>query len=222
VERYAPELVLLDVPPHQRDALTVCQRIRERFQAPIVCITAVRAEEKRGLIDLGVDEYLCKPFDADELLAHTRRVLLRRQGLEAEQREDAQVKTMEDLTVDLAHRRVLHAGHEILLTPREYRLLACLAQHAGRVVSQELLLQVVWGNEYEGKHHLLQVTINRLRRKLEPGPASCSPKAARAAVEAISSPARAKQIRPLFLLLPRDMHGHPCDAFVISPMDTYS
>ncbi len=73
--------------------------------------------------------------------------------------------------MDLAHRRVLYAGHEILLTPREYRLLACLAQYAGRVVSQELLLQVVWGNEYAGEHHVLQVTINRLRRKMEPDPA---------------------------------------------------
>src|SRR5215472_14287528 len=68
--------------------------------------------------------------------------------------EDAQVKTIGDLTVDFAHSRVLRAEHDILLTPREFRLLACLAHYAGRVVSQELLLQLVWGNEHTGEHHL--------------------------------------------------------------------
>jgi DNA-binding response OmpR family regulator len=86
-------------------------------------------------------------------------------------KEDAELKTIGDLTVDFVSSRMLHAGHDIPLSPREYRLLACLAKYAGRVVSQELLLQLVWGNEHAGQHHLLQVTINRLRRKLEPDPA---------------------------------------------------
>lgn len=174
---YAPDLILLDVAAHQPGALAVCPRIRERTQAPIICITTERAEEKNGLIELGADDYLSKPFDADELLAHMQQVLRRRQPLEIQQahalaqNKDAQVKTIGDLTVDFAHSQVLRAGHKIPLTPREYRLLACLAQQTGRVVSQELLLQLVWGNEHAGKHHLLQVTINRLRRKLEPDPA---------------------------------------------------
>lgn len=177
VEVYAPDLILLDVAAHQPGALTVCPRIRERTQAPIICITTVRAEEKNGLIELGADDYLSKPFDADELLAHMQRVLRHRPWLEAGQAQapargkDAQVRTIGDLTIDFAHRKVLYAGHEITLTPREYRLFVCLAQYAGRVVSQELLLQCVWGNEHAGKHHLLQVNINRLRRKLEPDPA---------------------------------------------------
>ncbi len=113
VEVQAPDLVLLDAAlPHQPDPLTVCQRIRAHSQASIICITPSQAEEKSNLIELGADEYLCKPFDADELLAHMQRIL----------------------------GRVFHAGHEILLSPREYRLLACLARYAGQVVSQELLL----------------------------------------------------------------------------------
>ncbi len=178
VEVQAPDLVLLDAAiPHQPDPLTVCQRIRARSQASIICITPTPAEEKSNLIELGADEYLCKPFDADELLVHMQRVLQRGQWVGVEQtqattsREDVRVKTIGDLTVDFAHNRVFHAGHEILLSPREYRLLACLARYAGRVVSQELLLQLIWGNEHAGEHHLLQVTINRLRRKLEPDPA---------------------------------------------------
>jgi DNA-binding response OmpR family regulator len=174
VEVHAPDLVLLDAAlPHHPDALTVCQHVRARSQASFICITALRVEEKGGLIELGADEYLCKPFDVDELLARMQRG----QWLGVEQapapapREGAQVKTLGDLTVDFARSRVLRAGHDIPLPPREYRLLACLAQYVGRVVSQELLLQLVWGNKHAGEHHLLQVTINRLRRKLEPDPA---------------------------------------------------
>ncbi len=131
--------------------MTICRRIREYSQAPIICISAVRAEEKSGLIDLGADEYLWKPFDADELLAHMQRVLQRRPSAETEQThapvqgEDTQVKTMGDLAVDFARSWTLRAGHEIPLSPREYRLLTCFAQQAGRVVSQELLLQAIWG-----------------------------------------------------------------------------
>lgn len=178
VEVQAPDLVLLDAAlPHQPDLLAVCQRIRARSQASIIFITPSQAEEKSNLIELGADEYLCKPFDADELLAHMQRVLQRGQWVGTEQalatvpREDVRVKAIGDLTVDFAHGKVFHAGREILLSPREYRLLACLARYAGRVVSQELLLHLIWGNEHAGEHHLLQVTINRLRRKLEPDPA---------------------------------------------------
>jgi DNA-binding response OmpR family regulator len=178
VEVHVPDLVLLDAAlPHQSGAFTVCQRVRARSQASIICITALRVEEKSGLIELGADDYLCKPFDVDELLARMQRVLQRGQWLGIEQtpapvpKEDIRVKTIGDLTVDFAHGRVFHSGQDIPLSPREYRLLVCLAQYAGRVVSQELLLQLVWGNEHAGQHHLLQVTINRLRRKLEPDPA---------------------------------------------------
>jgi len=178
VETHVPDLVLLDAAlPHHPDAFAVCRRIRERSQASIICINTLQAEEKSGLIELGADEYLCKPFDVDELLARMQRALQRGQWLGIEQalapapKEDAQIKTIGDLTLDFAHSRVLRSGHDIPLSPREYRLLACLAHYAGRVVSQELLLQAVWGNEHAGEHHLLQVTINRLRRELEPDPA---------------------------------------------------
>lgn len=178
VEMHAPDLVLLDASlPHRPvDAFTLCQRIRERSRALIICITTVQAEEMSGLIELGADEHLCKPFDVDELLGCMRRALQRGQWMGAEEAqapvpgEDTEVKIIGDLTVDFEHSRVLRAGYDILLSPREFRLLACLVHNAGRIVSQELLLQLVWGNEYAGLYHLLQVTINRLRRKLEPDP----------------------------------------------------
>jgi DNA-binding response OmpR family regulator len=180
MERHTPDLVLLCLGaalPHQPDALTLCQRVRERSQASIMCITALQAGEMSDLIELGADEYLYQPFDVDELLSRMQRALQHGRWVGAEQarapapQEDAQTMTLGDLTVDFARSRVFRSGHEIPLSPREYRLLACLAQHAGRVVSQELLLQFAWGNAHAGEHHLLQVTINRLRRKLEPDPA---------------------------------------------------
>ena len=82
-EVYAPDLILLDVAAP--GALTVCPRIRERTQVPIICITAVRAEEKSGLIELGADDYLSKPFDAEELLEHIQQTLQRKQSLENQQ-----------------------------------------------------------------------------------------------------------------------------------------
>ena len=175
MERHTPDLVLLGAAlPHQPDALALCQRVRERSQASIICIAALQAGE---MSELGADDYLCQPFDVDELLSRMQRVLQRGRWVGAERalvpapQEDAQAMTLGDLTVDFARSRVFRSGHEILLSPREYRLLACLARQAGRVVSQELLLQCVWGNGHAGGHHLLQVTINRLRRKLEPDPA---------------------------------------------------
>ena len=176
VEGEAPDLVLLDIAPHQRNATAICRGIRERSQAPIICIAALQDEEKNELIELGANDFLSKPFGADELLAHMQRVLQCGLPVKSEhpyapaQREDTRGKTLGDLTVDFAHNCVRRAGREIALSPKEYRLLTCLAQHAGRVVSQELLLQLVWGSAHVDQHHLLQVTINRLRRKLEPDP----------------------------------------------------
>jgi len=120
----------------------------------------------RGL-DLGADDYLTKPFSVDELLARVRAVL-RRSSFTAEHGVGLQAKTVVgELVVDHAQHQVLLAGKEISLTPVEYRLLAYLAQNAGRVVTQDMLIEHVWGLEYIGESHMLQVNVNRLRHKLE-------------------------------------------------------
>lgn len=170
IEARSPDLVLLDVMMPRLDGFSVCQRVREFSSVPIIILTARGNDQDkiRGL-DLGADDYLTKPFSVDELLARVRAVLRRAQlsAVDATQGLRSRV-TIGDLSVDYAQHQVTMNGREVELTPIEYRLLAYLAQNAGRIVTQDLLLEHVWGAEYVGESHLLQVNINRLRRKLEP------------------------------------------------------
>ncbi|HEX8731787.1 MAG TPA: response regulator transcription factor [Ktedonobacterales bacterium] len=173
IEARAPDLALLDLNMPRLDGFTVLQRVREFSSLPIIIITARGADQDkiRGL-DLGADDYLTKPFSVEEMLARVRAVLRRSQTTtQGEPGRAAQpTTTIGDLTIDYGQRRVMMAGRDIDLTPVEYRVLAYLAQNVGRVITQDLLLGHVWGEEYEGESHLLQVNINRLRRKIEPDP----------------------------------------------------
>ena len=172
IERVAPDLVLLDVMMPRMDGFTVCQRVREFSSVPIIIITARgQDQDKVKGLDLGADDYLTKPFSVDELLARVRAVL-RRAQLRADEALNgrAMVVTVGALTVDFAQHLVTRSGQEITLTPTEYRLLAYLVQNVGRVLTQDLLLEHVWGADYVGESHMLQVNMNRLRRKLEVDP----------------------------------------------------
>ncbi len=173
IEAQRPDLVLLDVMMPKLDGFSVCHRVREFSAVPIILVTARGQEQDkiRGL-DLGADDYLTKPFSVDELLARVRAVLRRAQFTAIDQAHALRTTmTIGDLIIDYAQHLVRMAGEEVTLTPIEYRLLAYLAQNAGRVVTQDLLLEHVWGAEYVGESHMLQVNINRLRRKLEADPA---------------------------------------------------
>ena len=172
VEAHSPDLVLLDVMMPRMDGFTVCQRVREFSAVPIIIVTARGQDQDkvRGL-DLGADDYLTKPFSVDELLARVRAVLRRAQFTANEQAHVLRTNiTIGDLVVDYGQHLVIMAGQEVPLTPIEYRILAYLAQNAGRVVTQDLLLEHVWGSEYLGESHMLQVNINRLRHKIEADP----------------------------------------------------
>ena len=173
IEAQRPDLVLLDVMMPKLDGFSVCHRVREFSAIPIILVTARGQEQDkiRGL-DLGADDYLTKPFSVDELLARVRAVLRRAQFTAIDQAHALRTTmTIGDLIIDYAQHLVRMAGEEVTLTPIEYRLLAYLAQNAGRVVTQDLLLEHVWGVDYVGESHMLQVNINRLRRKLEAEPA---------------------------------------------------
>jgi DNA-binding response OmpR family regulator len=172
IEAHSPDLVLLDVMMPRMDGFTVCQRVREFSAVPIIIVTARGQDQEkvRGL-DLGADDYLTKPFSVDELLARVRAVLRRAQFTANEHAHVLRTSiTIGDLVVDYAQHLVTMAGQEVPLTPIEYRILAYLAQNAGRVVTQDLLLEHVWGSDYLGESHMLQVNINRLRRKIEADP----------------------------------------------------
>ncbi len=173
IETADPDLVLLDIMMPKLDGFAVCARVREFSAVPIIMLTARGQDQDkvRGL-DLGADDYLTKPFSVDELLARVRSVLRRSRFSASESGQSMRATaTFGELTIDYAQHAVMLAGREVALTPIEYRLLAYLAQNAGRVITHDLLLEHVWGPEYTGESHMLQVNINRLRRKLEVDPA---------------------------------------------------
>jgi DNA-binding response OmpR family regulator len=174
IGRQMPNLVLLDVMMPRLDGFTVCERVREFSPVPIIIITARGQDQDkiRGL-DLGADDYLTKPFSVDELVARVRAVLRRSQLTMLETGQGLRsTLAIGDLTIDFAQHLVKMKDMEVALTPIEYRLIAYLAQNAGRVATQDLLLEHVWGEEYIGESHMLQVNINRVRKKLEPDPAT--------------------------------------------------
>lgn len=170
IERASPDLVVLDVMMPRMDGFTVCHRVREFSTVPIIMVTAKeRSQDKVRGLDLGADDYLTKPLNMEELLARVRAVLRRTQFREDE-RALSTTLTLGQLAIDFGQRQVVRSNQKVTLTPTEYRLLAFLARHAGRIVLQDTLLEQIWGKEYVGEHHLLQVNINRLRHKLEADP----------------------------------------------------
>jgi two-component system KDP operon response regulator KdpE len=164
-----PDLVLLDVKMPGLDGFEVCQRIREFSTVPVILLTALAesADKVKGL-DTGADDYVTKPFSADELLARVRAVL--RRASVGDQAAPSPVFEAGEIRVDLGRQRVFVAGEEVDLTPTEYRLLSELVKNAGRVLVPEHLLDKVWGVGYEGETHLVWQAMHRLRRKVEPDP----------------------------------------------------
>ena len=164
------DLIVLDLMLPGIDGFEVCRRVRERSTCPIIMLTAKGAEEDkvRGL-RLGADDYVTKPFSAQELLARVEAVLRRARPPEEVERAS---ETLEigDLRIDARQKQVTVAGRELRLSPTEYRLLSCLAANAGVVLSRDELLSRVWGDAYRGEHEILRVTLWRLRQKLADDP----------------------------------------------------
>jgi two-component system, OmpR family, KDP operon response regulator KdpE len=167
---HVPDLVLLDLGLPDMDGLEVARQIRTWSGTPIIVLSARDQErQKVEALDAGADDYLTKPFGLGELLARIR-VALRHARQRAAGSLDEPFESG-PLRVDLAARRVLLDGREVHLTPVEYKLLATLVRHAGRVVTHNQLLQAVWGPQSAGETQYLRVYMTHLRRKLEPDPA---------------------------------------------------
>jgi two-component system KDP operon response regulator KdpE len=164
-----PDAVLLDLGLPDLDGVEVTRRIREWSAVPIVVLSARGQEsDKIEALDAGADDYLTKPFGIGELLARLR-VALRHANRTAGSEEP--VFEHGDLRVDLATQRVFSRGQEVRLTRTEYRLLALLVKHAGKVMTHRQLLKDVWGPGSVNESHYLRVYMGQLRHKLEEDPA---------------------------------------------------
>ena len=161
-----PDLIVLDLMLPGIDGFEVCSRVRERSSCPIIMLTAKGSEEDkvRGL-RLGADDYVTKPFSAQELLARVEAVLRRAHAPESGERQPATI-SLGELQVDRQRKQVTLAGREVRLSPTEYRLLLHLAVNAGVVLSRDELLTQVWGKAYKGEDEILRVALWRLRQKL--------------------------------------------------------
>jgi two-component system, OmpR family, KDP operon response regulator KdpE len=164
-----PDLIILDLGLPDMDGVELTRKIREWSQVPIIIVSARGKEQDKVVaLDAGADDYLTKPFGVSELLARLR-VALRRRATTLG--DETPVFQNGDLRVDLARREVTLAGKAVHVTPNEYRLLAILVKHAGRVLTHRQLLKEIWGPGSAEEAHYLRVYMNQLRQKLEPDPA---------------------------------------------------
>ena len=163
-----PDLILLDLGLPDADGLDVTRQIREWSKVPIIVLSARGQEsDKVAALDAGADDYLTKPFGVGELLARMRvalRHMLSGDGAGEPVFEAGNVK------VDLARRQVFKGDEEVHLTPLEYKLLATLVRHAGKVLTHQQLLKEVWGLNAISQTHYLRVYMTQLRHKLEQDP----------------------------------------------------
>jgi two-component system, OmpR family, KDP operon response regulator KdpE len=163
------DLVIIDLGLPEMDGSEVVERIRSWSNVPIIVLSVRSSEaDKVKLLELGADDYVVKPFGMAELLARVR-VALRRQMRAASGEPTVKVGP---LIIDLSARAVLLNGSRLTLTPKEYRLLQVLAQHAGNVVTHQQLLREVWGSVHEQDTHYLRIFVRKLRQKIEPEPNS--------------------------------------------------
>lgn len=172
VEELQPDLILLDIMLPNKDGVEVCREVRKKYDMPIIMLTAKDSEIDKVIgLEIGADDYVTKPFSTRELLARVK-ANLRRQLTTAPSEEepssneihigslvifpDAYVVSKRDETIELTH--------------REFELLHYLAKHIGQVMTREHLLQTVWGYDYFGDVRTVDVTVRRLREKIEDNP----------------------------------------------------
>lgn len=164
-----PDLVILDLGLPDMDGVEVVRAARNWTQLPILILSARNAEQdKIEALDAGADDYLTKPFGMGEMLARIRVAL--RHSVQTPTDTPEGIFSVGDLRIDLEKRLVYMRGQEVHLTPIQYRLLAVLAKHADKVLTQRQLLKEVWGPAHTDNPHYLRIYMSQLRQKLEADP----------------------------------------------------
>ncbi|WP_368653476.1 response regulator YycF [Ornithinibacillus sp. 4-3] len=171
-ENEQPDLILLDIMLPKKDGYEVCREVRKTQSMPIIMLTAKDSEIDKVLgLELGADDYVTKPFSNRELIARVK-ANLRRQQVPVESTKESKDIIIENLVIHPDAYAVSRDGVEIDLTHREYELLHYLARHIGQVMTREHLLETVWGYDYFGDVRTVDVTVRRLREKIEENPSN--------------------------------------------------
>ena len=166
-----PDLILLDVMLPEMDGFEVCRKLRNEISTPIIMITARTEEIDKVLgLELGADDYITKPFSVRELMARVK-ANLRRTVVPSVNNDNSNKLVFGELEIDFESYEVRKSGKELELTTREFELLKFLSATPGKISSRETLLEKVWGYEYYGDGRTVDVTVRRLREKLEENPA---------------------------------------------------
>ncbi len=166
-----PDLILLDIMMPVMDGYEACRKIRERSAVPIIMLTA-RADETDKVVglEIGADDYVTKPFGNRELIARVKANLRRSAAKQAVSDENTNIKDFGGIKIDFDRYEVVKNGEAINLTLREFELLSFLAAQKGTIFTRENLLEKVWGYQYFGDVRAVDVTIRRLREKIEDDP----------------------------------------------------
>jgi DNA-binding response OmpR family regulator len=163
-----PDLVILDIMLPLLDGIEACKEIRKTSSVPIIMLTAKDQEFDKVLaLELGADDYVTKPFSLGEIIARVK-ARLRRSEVDLEGRDES--ITIGDITIDRSRQRLVVRGETVALAPKEFRLLHVLMENRGRIVTRQMLLEKVWGYDFEGEHQTISVHVRWLREKIEVDP----------------------------------------------------
>ncbi len=163
-----PDLVILDIMLPLLDGIEACKEIRKVSNVPIIMLTAKHQEVDKVLaLELGADDYVTKPFSLGEIIARVK-ARLRRLDVDNEARDEA--ITIGDISIDRSRQRLVVRDQVVALAPKEFRLLYVLMENKGRIVTRQMLLEKVWGYDFEGEHQTISVHVRWLREKIEVDP----------------------------------------------------
>lgn len=161
------DLILLDLTLPTMDGVSICKKLREKKNTPVIMLTAKSEEIDRVLgLEMGADDYITKPFSIRELLARVKAVMRRTDGSTKEKQKTSAISA-EGLLIDIDRRKVVLDDKKIDLSPKEFELLVLMASNPGRNYSRTELLDMIWGYNFEGYEHTVNSHINRLRAKIE-------------------------------------------------------
>lgn len=172
IASHCPDLVVLDLGLPDMDGMKIIEDVREWTQLPIIVVSARSHEhDKVTALDKGADDYICKPFGSEELLARVRVALRHTRLASSGELASSGIFTAGELTVDYNKHQVLINGVNVNLTQNEFRIVALLGKHAGKVLTYDYIMKELWGPKSKGTNQILRVNMANIRRKIEANPA---------------------------------------------------